>query len=201
MTATLIATNGVTSPSPASQNYGTLIVGGPSASQPFSFTASGTNSQQIAATFQLTSGSGSIGTAVFTYTLGSWTTIYSNSAAIIINDFAPVAPPYLASPYPAIINVSGVGGTLIKATVTLTNMSHTSPQDIDALVVSPNAQDTMIMAGAGGQNAMSHVTVNFDDAATNSLPPSVGNGNNQIGITNGTYKPTSYLDLNHTIFP
>ena len=201
VTATLIATNGITSPSPASQNYGTLIVGGPSASQPFSFTASGTNSQQIAATFQLTSGSGSIGTAVFTYTLGSWTTIYSNSAAIIINDFAPVAPPYLASPYPAIINVSGVGGTLIKATVTLTNMSHTSPQDIDALVVSPNAQDTMIMAGAGGQNAMSHVTVNFDDAATNSLPPSVGNGNNQIGITNGTYKPTSYLDLNHTIFP
>jgi uncharacterized delta-60 repeat protein len=201
VSATLIATNGITSPSPASQNYGTLIVGGPSASQPFSFTASGTNSQQIAATFQLKSGASSIGTAIFTYTLGSWTSVYSNSAAIIINDFAPASPPYLAAPYPSIINVGGIGGTLIKATVILTNVSHTSPEDIDALVVGPGAQDTMIMAGAGGQNAMSHVTINFDDVATNSLPPSVGNGNNQISITNGTYKPTSYLNLNNTIFP
>jgi uncharacterized delta-60 repeat protein len=193
VSATLLATNGIASPSPASQNYGTLIVGGPSASQPFSFTANGTNTQQIVATFQLKSGTSSIGTANFTYTLGSWTTTYSNSAAIIINDDT------IASPYPAIINVSGVGGTLIKATVTLTNVSHTSPQDIDALVVSPGTQDTMIMANAGGQVHMSHVTVNFDDAATNSLPSS--DTIPQMGITNGTYKPTSYLDLNNTIFP
>ena len=187
VTATLMVTNGITSPSPASQNYGSLVVGGPSVSMPFSFTANGTNSQPIVATFQLKTGGSSIGTALFTYTLGSWTTVFSNSAAITINDFTS------ASPYPSIINVSGVGGTLIKATVTLTNMNHTSPQDIDALVVSPDAQDTLLMSGAGGQVAMHNVTVTFDDAATNALPPS--SIIPQIGITNGTYQPTGYLPI------
>ena len=187
VTATLLVTNGITSPSPASQNYGSLVVGGPSVSMPFSFTANGTNSQPIVATFQLKTGASSIGKALFTYTLGSWTTVFSNSAAITINDFTA------ASPYPSIINVSGVGGTLIKATVTLTNVNHTSPQDIDALVVSPGAQDTLLMSGAGGQVVMKNVTVTFDDAATNALPPS--SIIPQIGITNGTYQPTGYLPI------
>jgi len=44
------------------------------------------------------------------------------------------------------------------------------------------------MAHAGGQNAINHVTLTFDDAATNSLP--------QFGlITNGVYRPTGYLPV------
>ena len=174
LTATLLATNGVTAPTvpgggPAVQTYGTLVYGGHSASRPFIFTAQGTNRQQIVATFLLTNavqgiGTNGIGTAVFGYTLGTWTTVVSNSAMIIINDKA------IASPYPSTINISGLGGSLLKATITVTNLWHPSPKDIDAVLVSPSQLDTLFMAHAGGQNALQGVTITFDDAASNSLP-------------------------------
>jgi hypothetical protein len=94
----------------------------------------------------------------------------------------------MASPYPSIINVGGVGGVVIKATVTLTNINHTSPSDIDALLVSPGQQDTLIMAHAGGQNVIQNVTLTFDDAASNSLP-------HFNLIISGTNKPTAYLPV------
>ena len=185
--ATLLPINGITSPSPVTtMNPGSLTVGGPPASQQFSFTASGTNGQQIAATFQLYNGANSIGTNVFSYTLGTWQTTFSNTNSIIIND------DMVASPYPSLINVSGVGGVLVKATTTLTNITHSSPADIDVLLVAPSAEDALIMAHAGGQNALNNVTLTFDDAATNSLPPTAYP---QTSITNGTYKPTAYLPV------
>jgi uncharacterized delta-60 repeat protein len=181
--ATLLATNGITSPTPVgTMNPGSLIVGGRPASQSFNFTASGTNGQTIAATFQLYNGASGIGTAVFTYTLGTWKMTVANTNVIIINDLAK------ASPYPASINISGVGGVIIKATVTLTNLYHLSPADIDALVVSPNQKDTLIMSHAGGGNAVGPVTLTFDDAATNSLP-------HNTQIISGTNKPTAYLPV------
>jgi uncharacterized delta-60 repeat protein len=181
--ATLLATNGITSPSPATAvSYGPLLVGGPSASRAFSFTANGTNSQQIAATFQLSNGTTNIGTAVFTYTLGTWTMTFSNTNIIVINDNTT------ASPYPSAITVSNVSGVVIKATVTLTNVTHLSPAEINALVVAPNQSDTLLMSHAGGGEfggGINNVTLKFDDAATNSLP---FNGQ----ITNGVYKPTGF---------
>ncbi|MGA2852646.1 MAG: Calx-beta domain-containing protein [Verrucomicrobiota bacterium] len=183
--ATLLATNGVTPNGPSTQDYGPLVYLGHSVSRPFTFTASGTNGQQIAATFTLTNGTSNIGKAVFGFTLGRWVVTYSNTAPIYI--------PYLnspngagpASPYPSIINVSGLSGTVVKTALTLTNISHTAPVDIDALLVAPNQFDTLFMAHAGGVNAINHATLKFDDAATNSLP--------QFGqITNGVYRPTGY---------
>ncbi|HXI72013.1 MAG TPA: Calx-beta domain-containing protein [Verrucomicrobiae bacterium] len=185
VSATLLVTNGVTSPSPVSQNYGTLAFDGPSTSRTFSFTANGTNSQLIAPTFQLkggTSGTNNLGTAVFTYSLGSWTTSFTNSGVIIINDNA------MASPYPSIINVGGIGGTLIKASITLTNLSHKTPGDIDALLVAPNQQDVLFMGHAGGTFTLNHSTLTFDDAASNSLP-------NNAQIYSGTNKPTAFLPV------
>ena len=188
LNATLLATNGITSPSPGgAQSYGPLTAGGPSVSRQFSFTASGTNGQTIAATFKLQDGASDLGTAVFTYTLGTWTRTFVNTNAIIVNDNA------LASPYPSMINVSGVGGVLIKTVITLTNLNYqASPEDMDALLVSPNQQDTLIMAHTGGQIAINHVNLTFDDAATNFLPSSAFP---QTAITNGTYKPTAYLPM------
>lgn len=187
LTATLLATNGINSPTPSGPvSYGPLIARGPSASQAFTFTANGTNGQNIAATFQLANGSINLGQAAFTYTLGTWTNTFVSTNAIIINDLAP------ASPYPSTIVVSNVNGVIVKATVTLTNLYHTYPNDIDALVVSPGQKDTLIMAHAGGGNAIGKVTLTFDDAATNSLPPKAYP---QTTITNGTYKPTSYLPI------
>jgi uncharacterized delta-60 repeat protein len=184
LTATLLTTNGITAPSPAgAQSYGALTVGGQAISRPFTFTASGTNGQAVAATFKLQNGATDLGTAVFTYTLGTVTRTFANTNAIIVNDNA------IASPYPSTINVSGVGGLLIKSVVTLTNISYgSSPQDMSVLLVAPGQQDTLIMAHTGGQNALSHVTLTFDDAASNSLPRSTL-------IISGTNKPTAYLPV------
>jgi hypothetical protein len=181
--ATLLATNGVTSPSPnTAVFYGQLVTNGPSASRTFSFTANGTNGQIINATFQLNNGATNIGIGQFTYALGTWTTVFYNTNAIILNAAAA------ASPYPSTITVSNLGGVLIKAVITLTNITHTAPAAINALLVSPNQNDTLFMSHAGGGQfggAINGVTLTFDDAATNSLP-----FNTQI--TNGVYKPTQY---------
>ena len=182
LVAYLLATNGVTAPSPASQTYGPLNVYGHSVSKPFSFTAKGTNSYTISPTFMLYDNGRFIGPATFTYTLGSWTTTFANTNAIVINDGAA------ASPYPSIIQVSGLGSSLIKATVTLTNLSDQSLGDVDALVVSPTT-NTLIMAHAGGNGIIvNHVTLTLDDAATNSLP--------QNGVpATGTNKPTQFYPV------
>jgi uncharacterized delta-60 repeat protein len=189
LVATLLTNNGVRLPSGPQTNYGVLIVGGPSASLPFTFTASGTNGQPIAATFQLRSGTNNLGTNVFTYTMGILTNTFANTNLIVINDNTS------ASPYPSTINVSGVGGTLIKVTVTFANLTHSWPADIDALLESPYQQSALLMANAGGGNAVHGVTLTFDDAASvypTNLP--------QAGqIISHTYRPTAYFPV--AMFP
>ena len=182
--ATLQATNGVTGPSPSSQVYGPLTSYGHSVSMPFTFTAHGSNNQQIAATFKLQDGTTNIGTAVFGYTLGTASAVFSNNAVIVINDNAA------ASPYPSVINVSGVGGSLVKATVTLVKFAHTDPHDVSALVTAPAGTNTLIMSHTGGNGfGVTNLVLTFDDTATNSLPSSGA-------ITSGTNRPTRYTPPN-----
>ncbi len=52
-----------------------------------------------------------------------------NLGVITINDASPAAS------YPSSINVSDLPGTITQVTVTLNNMSHTFPVDIDILLV------------------------------------------------------------------
>ena len=176
--ATLLVTNGVTNPS-GLQDYGPLTVGGPSAFRSFTFTAVGTNTQLIAPTLKLSNGSTNLGIAIFTYTLGTWTNVFSNNTAIVVGGVGP------GSPYPSSIIVSNLGGALLKSSMVLSNFYHTSPGDFDALLVDPGQQDTLIMSHAGGQNVIKAVTLDFDDAATAYLPQSGQ-------IVTGTNKPTVY---------
>jgi uncharacterized repeat protein (TIGR01451 family)/uncharacterized delta-60 repeat protein len=178
LVATLLATNRVTNPT-GPQNYGALVAHGPSASRPFSFTASGTNGQTLTATFQLRDGSTVLSNAAFAFILGKLPVTFTNNAAIAINDFAS------ATPYPSVINVSNLNGLITETKVTLSNLSHSYPKDIDTLLVSPTGQKTYLMAHCGGQLGVNNVTLTFDDA-TNSVLPRL------TQITNGTYRPTSY---------
>jgi len=124
LVARLIATSGITPVSPVTNTYGQLKFKGHSVSRPFTFTAIGTNGQQIAATFLLTNvvnGIGTnIGTAVFGYTLGSWTSTYSNTAPIYIPYIGAPGGQGPASPYPSIINVSPGPTSVILRPRTLT---------------------------------------------------------------------------------
>jgi hypothetical protein len=189
LVATLLATSGITNPS-GSQTNGPLIASGPSIADQFTFTAnpSYTNGQTIEAAFALTDGHhNSLGTNSFTFQLGTWMAGFSNTAPIVINalPLGSSNPAQEASPYPSTITAGGLPGVLLKTTVTFTNLTHTYPGAIQALLVAPDQQDTVLMSGDGGGNAINNITLIFDDAATNKL---THNGQ----ITNGVYQPTQF---------
>jgi hypothetical protein len=185
VSATLLATNGVVPSGTVTGSYGNLVVNGPSIYQPFSFTVTATNAQQIVPTLSLFSGSAPLGTASFTYTVGTWTNTYYNTNAIVINDVSA------ASPYPSTIMVSNVNGVVVHSTVTLTNLYHGYTKDIGALVVSPSAKDSLLMSHAGN-GKVSKITLTFDDSAAGFLSAT------NI-LTTGTNRPTQYSPT--TIFP
>jgi uncharacterized repeat protein (TIGR01451 family)/uncharacterized delta-60 repeat protein len=185
LVATLLTNANVSSPvgtnGSATNIYGVLAAGGPSVSRAFSFTANGTNGQTITARIWLQDGSANRGTNDFAFVLGNNSTTFSNNAVIVINDNTN------ASPYPSTLNVSGLGASLSKVTVGFNRLYHTAPSDIDALLVSPAGQKTLLMANAGGSsgNPLNNANLSFDDAAATFLP--------QFSqITVFTNKPTSY---------
>ena len=178
LVATLLATNGVANPS-AAQDYGALTVHGSSVSRPYSFSVNATNGQILTATFHLQDGAQDMGLALFNFSVGRATNGFTNSALIFINDHTN------ATPYPSVINISGLAGVVSAATVTFTNFNHTSPSDVNALLVSPSGQTSLLMAKAGGSHAVVNGTFTFDDSASLLMPQSAL-------ITSGTYKPTSY---------
>lgn len=101
-----------------------------------------------------------------------------------------------AQPYPSPIIVSGITSTVYKVTVTLGNISHSFPDDIDVLLVGPGGQSMILMsdAGSGFFTPISNVTLTFDDAATQDLP-------NSDTIVSGTYRPTNHGSALDDVFP
>jgi len=180
--ATLLVTNGVTTPS-SPQYYGLLIQNGPSVSRNYTFTAAAGYSNAVVATFQVqdervgvTNTSLAPVAFAFNRPLAS---VWSNSTAIIIPDHG------VATPYPSTVTVSDLEGVVTKATVTFKGLTHSFPHDVSALLVSPDGGNVLLMSHAGGGLSVSNLTLTFDDAATNALP------NNGL-LTSTAYRPGSY---------
>jgi hypothetical protein len=94
-----------------------------------------------------------------------------------------------ANPYPSPIQVSGFRqGKLLDVDVSLKALSHGVPEDIRVLLQSPNGRRAFIMGGAGGQFAVSNLTLMLDDQAAASLPET-----SQLGT--GRFKPTNYTGI------
>jgi subtilisin-like proprotein convertase family protein len=91
----------------------------------------------------------------------------------------------IASPYPSDLQVSGLPGKVTSVIVNLTNFSHSSPDDVDLLLVSPSGRSAVIMSDVGGGNPVSNITLTLDDNAASSLPDSGA-------LTAGTFKPTDF---------
>jgi uncharacterized repeat protein (TIGR01451 family) len=176
--ATLLATNGVVQPG-AAQSYGPLAPNGSSVSRDYTFTVQGTNGSIVRAVFQVRDGNLDLGRVTFSYLLGTSTATFSNTAPIEIRDDAP------AQPYPSVITVTGLVGVVSKTVVTITNLYHTRPSDIDMLLVSPAGGKVMVMSDVGGGYWVTNVTLTLDDAAPGSLPDAAP-------LTNGVFKPTNY---------
>jgi subtilisin-like proprotein convertase family protein len=90
-----------------------------------------------------------------------------------------------ANPYPSIVNVTGLPTSIRRASVRLTNLSHTFPDDIDMLLVGPDGQNAIILSDVGGSIDFSGLTLTLDDSAANSLPDSGA-------VVDGTFKPTNF---------
>jgi uncharacterized repeat protein (TIGR01451 family)/uncharacterized delta-60 repeat protein len=163
LVATLLATNGVTAPG-AAQTYGALVAGGASVSRPFTFTAAGTNGSALAITLQLREGTSLLGNVVFNYMLGRASGTFASTNVITLNDNTN------ATPYPSAITVYGLTGKVSKVTVSLRNMNHGYPDDIDLLLVGPAGQKVVLMSDVGGDPDLVNVNLTFDDSSTNSLP-------------------------------
>ncbi|HEX5220636.1 MAG TPA: S8 family serine peptidase [Verrucomicrobiae bacterium] len=189
LTVELLPVNGVVSPS-ETQNYGALPTNGIVVSRQFTFKAKGVCGDSIKPVLALQDGSNHLGTLTLSLPLGLasvQTSTFSNATPISIPDSGK------ASLYPSIINVNGLTGVVTKVSATLRGYSHSWPDDVDVLLVSPTGQKVMLMADCGGGNVRSNVTLTFDDASAGSLPDA-------SGFASGTYKPTNF-DTTSDNFP
>src|SRR5262249_45110862 len=67
-----------------------------------------------------------------------------------------------ATPYPATINVKGIGGVVSDINVTLVGFNHLHPEDVDVLLVAPdNTTAVMLMAHAGAGSSASGLRILF----------------------------------------
>ena len=100
---------------------------------------------------------------------------FSNTTGITINDGSstcigePEAPGQ-ATPYPSAITVGGLTGSVSDVNVTIDGLSHTWPDDIGLLLVSPAGQSTILMTDSGHGDDVSGINLTFDDAASGTLP-------------------------------
>lgn len=116
-----------------------------------------------------------------------------HSAAII--SLPADGAPAQASPYPSTLGVSGVSGTITSLTVTLHNINHTLPDDIDIMLVGPTGADAVIFSDVGGSTGAVNVTVTLDDAAALALP-------DDGPLVSGAFQPTNAVGEDLTdVFP
>ncbi len=189
LVATLLATNGVASPS-TSQNFGALVAGGSSVSRPFVFTANAACGSVVAATLHLQDGARDLGLITNYFGIGSFTSTTrsaTNSSKITIRDLNS------ASPYPAAITLAGLTGYVSKVTVTLRNFTHPYPADADVLLVGPAGQKVLLVSDAGASYGVTNINLTLDDTAAATIPE-------WSKITAGSWKPTNY-DTNTDSFP
>jgi subtilisin-like proprotein convertase family protein len=189
LVATLLPGGGVTAPS-GPVSYGSFTPVDPPRGGEFTFVPAGNCGDDITATLQLSDNGVDLGTVSFTMKLG----------ATIVTDYGPFenttgltipaagtgtssgAP---ASLYPSTVEVSGLPDEIDSMTVTLNQLSHTFPGDVDILLVGPGGQRMVLMSDAGSTGDLVDVTVTFDDEAADIMPSGAQ-------IVAGSYRPTNY---------
>jgi subtilisin-like proprotein convertase family protein len=104
---------------------------------------------------------------------------FSNNEGITINDgsqfcsnFGAATAVGTADPYPSVIAVSGLGSSVTDVNVTVSGLTHSYPDDIGLLLVSPAGQSAILMTDSGGDfdHPASGIDLTFDDAASGPAP-------------------------------
>ena len=110
-------------------------------------------------------------------------TVFSNANPIEIPATNSTTDPEPAIPYPSDIDVLGLAGVVSSVSVTIHGLTHSSPQDLDMLLLGPSGQTFHFWSDAGGANAVSDITVNVADDGATPLPDS------GPLVDGATYKP------------
>jgi subtilisin-like proprotein convertase family protein len=122
--------------------------------------------------------------------LGSWP-----ARAETFSNLTPFTIPSsgAASLYPSQILVSGVASPVSDVSVTITNLTHDWPLDVDILLVGPEGQNVVLMSDSGGSATATNQTLVFDDAG-----PALTVGG---PLVSGTYRPTNLAGTGSDGFP
>lgn len=190
LVGTLQTSGGVTPVGNPNRTYGAIAAGAAPVSQPFTFSAAGACGGIITATIHFQDGPLDLGNVTYQFTLGTSsnsTITFSNATAITIpasgTGVSTGAP---GTPYPSNITVSGFTGPVSKVTVTLKQITHTFPSDVDVLLVGPTGVKFVLMSDPIGGTDWTGQTYTFDDAAAALLPAS------GAPPASGTFLPTNY---------
>jgi subtilisin-like proprotein convertase family protein len=95
------------------------------------------------------------------------------------------SPTGQATPYPSAITVGGLTGSVTDVNVTVSGLSHTFPDDVGLLLVSPEGKSAILMTDSGGSHDVSDITLVFDDDASGGLLDEPASQ-----IESGTYDPS-----------
>ena len=113
-------------------------------------------------------------------------TTFSNAASIAIPATGSADQTGPASPYPSPITVAGMAGTVSSVQVAFNDLTHSTLNDVDAMLVAPSGQNLVVLSDIGDPNTLAFAngaTLTFDDAAAGGVP----SGN----VPTGTYRPTN----------
>ena len=108
-------------------------------------------------------------------------TTFNNGAPILGGDGGRGT----ATPYASTIVSSGLTGTITDVNVTLTNLSHLNPDDLDIMLIGPTGKRITILSDAGGTTDVVSANVTFDDSAA-AVVPDAG------PLVTGSVKPTNF---------
>lgn len=105
---------------------------------------------------------------------------FCNSGSIAVPGTGTTGP---ATPYPSVINVSGMAGTIGTMSVDIRGLSHTFPDDIDMLLVAPGGQTLIIQSDVGGGTDAVNISYKLRDGAAG-VPVDGG------PLVSGQYRPS-----------
>jgi len=112
---------------------------------------------------------------------------FDNTGLITLPAGAPGTTIGNANPYPSSISVTGLTGVITDVNVTLTNIGHTHPDDLDILLVSPSGDSVVLMSDACNGTDFEDFDWTFDDEATGPMPDSPAGT-----CSSFFYQPSSY---------
>jgi subtilisin-like proprotein convertase family protein len=123
----------------------------------------------------------------FILSIGWWIDAVQVTEAIAGENLNAISIPAagIAEPYPTEIQVANQVGLITSVQVNLVNFSHTAPDDVDLLLVSPSGRKVVLMSDVGGANAVSNISLSIEDSAAASLP-------DNAPLAPGSYKPANF---------